>query len=192
MLLFGCFVIAAVISLLTLFWGNEFSVLCWMNCRQIAFAYVVFAGVCFLNVSWPMSILYQCKIILNQAMSDIFGASYLLICSIFFNIWNCRYNKMLLSYNIVIDIISKFRSEAIQLLLSLWYYLVQYSHRSLWYVSYGGKMSDIFFFDRVIVARSFVCRRKKVMSDIITVQSLLVGVAVHSSHELKKNTVWPS
>ena len=54
--------------------------------------------------------------------------------------------KMLLSYNIVIDIISKFRSEAIQLLLSLWYYLVQYSHRSLWYVSYGGKMSDIFFF----------------------------------------------
>ena len=29
---------------------------------------------------------YQCKIILNQAMSDIFGASYLLICSIFFNI----------------------------------------------------------------------------------------------------------
>ena len=79
-------------------------------------------------------------------MSDIFGASYLLICSIFFNIWNCRYLKMLLSYNIVIDIISKFRSEAIQLLLSLWYYLVQYSHRSLWYVSYGGKMSDIFFF----------------------------------------------
>ena len=119
-------------------------------------------------------------------MSDIFGASYLLICSIFFNIWNCRYIKMLLSYNIVIDIISKFRSEAIQLLLSLWYYLVQYSHRSLWYVSYGGKMSDIFFFDRVIVARCFVCHRKKVMSDIITVQSLLGSTATdwHLTHDI--------
>ena len=111
-------------------------------------------------------------------MSDIFGASYLLICSIFFNIWNCRYLKMLLSYNIVIDFICKFWSEAIQLLLSLWYYLVQYSHRSLWYVSYGGKMSDIFFFrscDRRAIFR--LSRRKKVMSDIITVQSLLGSTA---------------